>query len=201
MMNIKIGEIYVNKTWRFLLPCLKGHGDNFVRKFNPVFKLGMGISDHYLKDTDYCKEKNVFIMIDKAYHEKLSEDFITWLSYQPYYKHDYSIGSRKHMIIISIPSIFENAYEQFLLGNYSKMYTLEEIALLFSTKDRKTEYDIITKNILIEEDFIKRVNTEFGTSVSSFNEPIKEYEFPLNMEEEVFNYQQSEYSERELHKI
>ena len=70
-MKIKIGEVYVNKTWRFLLPSLKGHGDVFVRKFNPLFKLGMGISDYYLRDTEYCKEKNLFIMIDNAHHYKL----------------------------------------------------------------------------------------------------------------------------------
>ena len=95
MMNIKIGEIYVNKTWRFLLPCLKGHGDAFVRKFNPVFKLGMGISDHYLKDTDYCKEKNVFIMIDKAYHEKLSEDFIARVEKQIYEQPEFYLWTHK----------------------------------------------------------------------------------------------------------
>ena len=201
-MQIEIGKVYKNKTWKFLLVCLKGYGDVFVRKFNPLFKLGMGVGDDYMKDVECCQGKNLFIMIDKLSYEKLSEDFLRYVRYQTYYKYDYAIGNRKHMIVLSIPEIFEDAYDQFMEGRYSMMFSQENVKLLFSSSERKEEYGILMKEEETRKKFIKKVNEEFGTSVQTFDTFLKEYEFPPNMKEEIFNYQEEgEYSTRETHKI
>lgn len=206
-MQIEIGKRYVNKTWRFLLPCLKGHGDTFVRKFNPLFKLAVGINDNHLLGTNLSKERNIFILIDRAHQTKLVDEFIQWIKYQPYYKHDYCAGNnitdtRKHVIVISVPEIFNHAYDMFLQGRYSEMYTTEEIILLFSSPDRKREYDILMKSSELKNEFIRMLNSEFNTSISDFDTHVKEYELPLITDEEVFNYRKDRnYFKTELNKI
>lgn len=198
-MQIEIGKRYVNKTWRFLYPCLRGHGDIFVRKFNPLYKLAVGVSDDILKQTKYSQERNIFILIDTLFQPKIVQEFMSWITYQPYYKHHYFIDNhelttpRKLMLVLSVPEMFNNAYDNFIDSKYSQMYSIDEIMKLFNIPERKKEFDILTKNYEIEDDFIKSVNEEFDTNVYQFDEPIKEYELPLKPVEEIFNYQSDNY--------
>lgn len=198
-MQIEIGKRYVNKTWRFLYPCLRGHNDAFVMKFNPLFKLAVGISDDILKETVYTKERNIFILIDTFHQPKCVIEFMNYIVNQPFYKHHYYIDNhelskpRKMMLILSVPEMFNNAYDNFIDGLYSEMYNHDEIIKLFSNPERKNEYNILTKNTSIRKDFIKYVNEEFDTDILYFDKPIKEFELPLKPIEEIFNYKSNNY--------
>lgn len=198
-MQIEIGKRYVNKTWRFLYPCLRGHNDAFVMKFNPLFKLAVGISDDILKETVYTKERNIFILIDTFHQPRSVTEFMNYIVNQPFYKHHYYIDNhelskpRKMMLILSVPEMFNNAYDNFIDGLYSEMYNRDEIIKLFSNPERKNEYNILTKNTSITEQFIRYVNEEFGTNISYFDKPIKEFELPLKPIEEIFNYKSNNY--------
>lgn len=198
-MQIEIGKRYVNKTWRFLYPCLRGYGDVFVKKFNPLYKLAVGVSDDTLKNTKYSQDRNIFILIDTLYQPKLVQEFLSYIVFQPFYKHHYYIDNheltqtRKMMLILSIPDTFYEAYDNFIIGRYSQMYNIDVTKKLFSNPDRKKEFDILTKNYSLEEEFIKSVNEEFDTNVYQFDQPIKEYELPLKPIEEIFNYQSNNY--------
>lgn len=191
-MHIEIGKYYVNKTWRFLLPCLRGHGDVFVRKFNPIFKLAVGIHDTLVDGSEISKGRNIYILCDKLTQERLFNEFIEWIRCQEYYVGDYCpdseiVGSRKQMIVIHIPEMFNDAYDHFLKGNYSVMYLEEELKALFSNPERKKELDILTRNPKIVQDFVKQVNEEFNTSVNSEHFKMAELELPLKKKEEIFN--------------
>lgn len=198
-MQIKIGVRYINKTWRFLYPCLRGHGETFVKKLNPLFKLAVGINDSILSGTDYSKGRNIFILVDTLYQPKQVKDFMDYIVYQPFYRHHFYVNnydntqSRKLMIILTIPDGFENAYDNFILGKYSYMYNNEEIKALFSSPERKTEYDVLTLNPQLHDSFIETINKEFNTKISSFDSIIREYELPLKPKEEIFNYQEGNY--------
>lgn len=198
-MQIEIGKRYVNKTWRFLYPCLRGHGDVFVKKFNPLYKLAVGVSDDIVKGTQYSKERNIFILIDTMFQPKLVQEFLSYITFQPFYKHHYYVDNheltqaRKMMLVLSVPDMFYEAYDNFIIGRYSQMYDTDETKKLFSNIDRKKEFDILTKNYSLEDEFIKSVNEEFDTNVYYFDEPIKEYELPLKPSEEIFNYQSNNY--------
>ena len=148
-MHIEIGKYYVNKTWRFLLPCLRGHGDVFVRKFNPIFKLAVGIHDTLVDGSKISKGRNIYILCDKLTQERLYNEFIEWIRCQNYYVGDYCpdseiIDSRKQMIVINIPEMFNDAYDNFLQGNYSVMYLDNELKALFSNLERKKELNIFS---------------------------------------------------------
>ena len=191
-MNIKIGEFYVNKTWRFLMPCLQGYGESFVSRFNPIFKLGVGIHDTIVENTPIANGSNIFILCDRKYLEKTFDIFLAWVKTQDYYVTDYCPDinfekSRKLMLVLKIPKEFEKSYQHFLKGEYSKMYSIEHLNTLFlSVPSRLKEYKILTLDNSLKEEFIQSINTEFGTTMRNFDEPVKELELPLVLEEEVF---------------
>lgn len=196
-MNIEIGKYYVNKTWRFLLPCLRGYGDIFVTKFNPVFKLAVGIHDTLVDNSNISIGKNLYILCDKMINEKQFYDFLDWIKYQESYVADYCpdseiLKSRKHMIVIKIPDMFNEAYDNFLKGHYSFMYLESELKLLFSDNIRKKEYDVLSRNPIIVEEFAKKVNEEFKTKISKHDLKNAELELPLKKEEEIFNCRKNE---------
>lgn len=196
-MNIQIGECYVNKTWRFLLPCLRGHGDVFVRKFNPVFKLAVGIHDMLVDGSPIMNGRSIFILCDKLVHQREFENFLEWIKYQSYYIADYCpdseiLKSRKHVIVVAVPERFNDAYDHFLQGSYSTMYLEDEIKLLFSGEVRKQEYDILMRGAKTVDDFVKKVNIEFGTTAMPEDFKMAELDFPLVKTEEIFNYKQGD---------
>jgi hypothetical protein len=206
-MDIKIGKQYVNKTWRFLVPCLRGHGTTFVNKFNPLFKLAVGIHDTYLDGSTISNGRNIYILIDKKYKPNEYEKFMDYIKYQDYFKGEYCpdsevVSSRKHIVIIEVPKQFNNAYDNFLQGKYSKMYSDDELKILYAsilakkslTDDQKAkmrDYEILSKTGTDGlNTFLKSVNEEFDVIVnpSDFTTPETEWELPLKKKEEIFNY-------------
>jgi len=191
-MNIEIGEWYVNKTWRFLLPCLRGHGNNFVEKFNLIFKLGVAIHDIILDGSDMSEGRNILIMCDKEHKKEDYEKFLDWIKLQDYYRGSYCPNSeveysRKEVIIIQVPKQFYSAYDYFLKGEYSKMYTEEQIEALFSSKDKKEVLNILKKTEEAGNAFVKSIENEFGEEGVPLEEIEGEYEFPLVRKEEILN--------------
>lgn len=192
-MEIKNNEHYINSTWRFLMPCLKGHGSLFVIKFNSLFKLSVGIYDDLLENSNISKGKNIYVLCNKLINPDNFIDFITWIKLQDYYVTDYCfdaeiIDSEKHMVVIKIPKEYNNAYDQFIKGNYSLMYSDKDLKKLFSNNNRKKELNILTKDITIFEDFTEKVNKEFDTKIKFDYNDMLELELPLKKSEEIFNY-------------
>lgn len=207
-MKIEIGERYVNKTWRFLMPTLKGFGDTFIMKFNPVFKLAVGIHDTLLDGSVFSDGRNIYILCDKLVQEKAYNDFYNWVKFEPYFRTDYCpesniTKSRKHMIVLEIPEIFHGAYDKFVKSEYSNMYSKEHIQILFSSSERKADFDILMKSGNAYDNLIRNANKEFGTTVTSFNEYPEHLELPLKASEEVFNCEvgQNVYFTKEISKV
>lgn len=200
-MHIEFGKYYTNKTWRFLLPSLRGHGDIFIRKFNPVFKLAVGIHDMIVEGSKIANGRSIFLLCDKLVNPREFNEFLDWVKNQDYYIADYCpdsevLNSRKHMIVLRIPKLFDDAYDHFLQGNYSLMYLDEEIKIMFSNNNsRKKEYDILTRNPQIVEEFTNSVNEEFVTSGKTKPTPLDfknaELELPLKKSEEIFSYKEN----------
>lgn len=192
-MQGELGKCYINKTWRFLMPCLRAHGDEFVNKFNHLFKLGVGIFDTTVSGTKYAEGRNIFIMLDKAAHSFYFNDFMEFVRGQSYFVADYCpeediLKARRHIIVLEVPGDFHHAYDQFLLGNYSQMYTEEELKTYFNTTGRKVEYAILKRTDDAKKEFIKKIKKEFNTDVTIDDLKWAELELPLKRKEEVFNY-------------
>lgn len=197
-MKIEFGKALDNKTWRYLIPCLRGHGEVFVNKFNnEIFKLGYGISDSSLEGSKILENKRpIFIMLDKAVLPKKFNDFMDWVKYQPYYITDYSTDiintPRLHMLVLDTPEEYYKAYDKFCVGLYSEMYTKDQLDKLFDNKDTM-QYKILSKSSEYSDIFLEKVEKEFNVIFQGLDKQeflnTAEYEFPysLNSEEEIFN--------------
>lgn len=210
-MQLQSGKLYENRTWKYLYPCLNAYGKTLKNYLNSFFKLGVGIKDCNI---DSIEERSLYILIDAKissphiipaeYRERL-EKFLEWVRYQPFYKTDYVYegirNSEKHMLVIKFPSVYYKAYDKFLLGEYSKMFTSQEIETLFSfstLKDKKIETlvnsrkkdtrNILTKHANNRGIFLKKLNEEFNTDLTLEDIEEHELDFPPVEEEETFNF-------------
>lgn len=197
-MNITIGENYINRTWKYLLPCLNIYGPQFRQKLVNVFKLAVGIGDTlYTKNRD---KSCLFLLIDKKINNTQFKHFIEYVYNQVYYVDDYCfddpLTGRLHIVVIEMPSIYKKSYERFLEGNYSKMYTKENIANLYDKYNSKSKVFKDVRHVLTRDrkaipSFIKVLKNTFGDDINLTVEDAenhKEYDLPLNTKEEIFNY-------------
>jgi hypothetical protein len=195
-MELKVNQLYKNKTYSYLYPVLKGYGNTFINKFNPVFKLAVGVHDTLLDGSTVSKSSNLYVLTDTKINETKFQEFKEWVTCQDYCIADYCPDSeinksRKYMFVIKIPPEYEKAYGEFLKGNYSKMYNENALNLLFQSKDSK-EYKVLTKDPKVIPLFIKKLEEEFGTQVSQEEIEDAEYDLPLVRREEIFNYKETE---------
>lgn len=194
---VELGKILKNKTWSFLMPCLKGHGKIFTNKItNDVFKLGVGILDTSLENSYLLEDKRpIFILCDSAVNRKNFESFLDWVKYQDYFIANYTFDSkcpRKQMIVLNVPEKYNKAYDKFLVGLYSEMYSQEDLEVLITDKE-SVAYKVLSKDSTYRDFFISKVEKEFKTFIddkSSFKDSELEFPYYLNKGIEIFNYEE-----------
>lgn len=189
-MQIEIGRHYINKTWKYLRPCLKQYGSVFEAKYGSVFNLAVGIHDCLLDGTEYENQHLIYLLFDRKNNVKAYQSFMNWIVNQHYYVLDYSfddtLEGRKQMVVLKIPVFFEEAYEAFKKGAYSQMYSSEQIAYFF--KDKEDIIDILNRTSKAKENFKKKIFTSFGTTISETDLIGAELDFPVEKKKEFFNY-------------
>ncbi len=192
-MIIDPGKIYANRTRSFLLPVVKEHGSVFLHYISSIFKVAVGIDDYKLREHGYRFDSHLFFLINTVSSRKHFLNALEWFRTHDSYAFDYPfdnlVSGHMHMIVIQIPSEFKRSYKQFIKGNYSKMYTKEQIERVFSPDSDNLK--IFNPNRKVKEEFVELVNKDFGTSltVADFEgEKELEVEYPFNRMEEIFNY-------------
>lgn len=196
-MDIQESRYYVNKTYRFLLPTLRGHGELFIKKFNPLFKLAVGVHDTLLDGSSESLKRNMYILFNKRVKTQLFYSFLEWVRTESYYVADYCPDSefkdsKKHMIVVELPKRFHYSYDMFLKGKYSQMFSREEIDILFS-KSKDPDRLILLRDESQKTNLINKINKEFDIKTSNINN-IQEYDLPLKKTEEIFNCNSEDYS-------
>lgn len=198
-MKIAIGQIFLdengskmmleNATRRYLFPCLKEYGEEFVDKISNVFKIAVGIGDVIVYKAGLKYHQHIFILIDTTISSDFFIDFISWIKDQPMYEDDYVFDNiqktNMHMVVIKFPERLEEAIDKFREGRYSSMFDVYTIQELFS-RHIKTSL-VLTKNENYKPVFVKEINTKFNTDLK-VSEYEGELDFPLKEAEEVFNY-------------
>ena len=88
-MKIEFGKAFDNKTWRFLIPTIRGHGEDFVNRFNIMIrKLAYGIYDKALEGAQILDDRRpIFILCDK--NSVQFEDFLIYIRNQYFFITDY----------------------------------------------------------------------------------------------------------------
>lgn len=192
-MKLEVSKFYKNKTRLFLLPCLLHNGPEFQMRFNRVYKFAVGIHDTSLNNHNLTEEPLIYILLDKELSRKYFTEFINWLKGQDYFVKDYvsspDLSSRKHMIILRIPKLYHNAYQAFMNGRYSEMYTEEQKVLLFKEHHRQKALKVIDKTHDALLDYVQQINAIFEHDLTPAQaKEHSEYAFPLIPQHEIFNY-------------
>ena len=196
-MDIEIGKIYENKTWKFLVPCLRYLGEGFVNRFKPVFKLAVGVYDTILDGTPFEGGRKIFLLIDTKIQPQSYKVFYSWIKEQDYYVLDYyrdalNAEPRQKMIVLEFPEAHKQVYDSFIKGSYSKMFKNTEADKIYTSPSRKRELQIVKKqnNSFLLESIKKEFNADLN--ILDFKEEIEEFELPLKGKEEIFNYTNKE---------
>lgn len=202
-IEIKEGAVFINRTRQYLAPAVKLYGEEFITKYKSLAGMGVGIG---VGEVDL--NNNIYFLFDvngrlryNTYIDKKGSkiNFVFTLSYlreQPYFVKDYPFDSglygNKHMIVLKNPV---NNLDEFLKGNYSKMYTKEIINKVFDdtklSNGKKVKNDvkmILEKNKSYQNTFISNLNKEFKTTIKLDDLTDREYDFPPCLNNEVFNY-------------
>lgn len=172
-------KIIKNKTFRFLVPILVVYGLDFIRFINRLKIYAFGISNKGIE----FEENSIFILVDTLYNVDLLAEFANWLPTKSFYLGDYHFGNinktNKHMFVIKFPNEFCNAYDNFIQGKYSKMYTDTEISKYFKDSISKK---ILTKSKGAEFMIVNEIDKEFGKNIITINDILSDldnWEFSL----------------------
>lgn len=194
-MEIEIGKLYSNRTLKYLVPALNYYGPTLKTKLNLVFKLAFGIYDSLLEGSHLEGQKNIYILVDKLVRPDLYQNFMDWVKHQEYYVTDYAYdsvlehNSRKQMIVLAFPPTLADAYDKFLQGKYSLMYTKDEINAFFADENRASARHVFCKSYIAKNEFKTLIKKTFGVILEEQDLHIGswEYDLPPNKEEEFFN--------------
>jgi hypothetical protein len=201
-MNIEIGKFYLNKTWKYLLPCIKEYGPLFSSKIATVFKLAVGVGDAFLDSEDITSKRAIYLLLDKKVQPAKFILFMDWIQNQPYYMFDYSfddvLKGRRHILVIEVPEMYHNSYDYFMEGRYSEMYSSKEIRKLFGKYDNDNKYSTIwvearetmLRSPELRKPFIEKLKENFGNSldIKEIDLHDAELDLPIVKGEEIFNY-------------
>ena len=209
-MDIQNGKLYQNRTWKYLVPCLKDYEADLIANLTSFFKLGVGIADFNF----HTEEENcIYILIGtktlvssdrtlQEYQERFSR-FLDWLTHKYYFVADYPYDTNgKHMIVIRIPLKHKEVLDKFLAGKYSEMYRNTDINTYFKlcvSSNKKVEEErnkIITetRNILTKDKkyipiFVETIKKRYACDAYVEDFVDAELDFPPELSEEIFNYE------------
>lgn len=196
-MKIQLGKILMNKTVKYITPLLLNYGDEFLKEYNKLFKLAIGIGDIALTDRNIYFQKHIFILCDVTKtaitntQYKNSSSFYLFLDYirnKEFYEADYEfdnlVNGHQHMIVLKLSSEFDNILEQFKDSNYHSMYTMKEIEKLFKNNVEVTK--ILKKDNNYKLEFVNKLNKEYLTTIKPY-EWEHQLDYPIDIKQEIFN--------------
>lgn len=211
MITMQPGEVFMNKTYKYLLPIINTYSKEFIHHYNTVSEslLACGIND--VKYELATMEKNTHLLfliydtngkfdpVKKMYKDlKLSKsNFNKYLSFVRSYTHyinDYyfdNVRGNRHCVVFKVPTKYKQAYDKCLESKFSLMFTKSELTeLKINPKTRSGKPDlrylVLTKDNSYRQQFEELVNKTFDTNITL--EQDVELDFPFIKGNEIFNY-------------
>jgi len=200
-------KIFANRSAKYLAPSLRLYGEEFTIKIRGLATLGVGIQDFGFNITKESRvyDNNLYLLVDtkgpkeydKYVHEidsKINFSYaLQWLREQDCYINDYPFDSgrsgHQHMLVLKIP--VENAMTNFLKGNYTSIYTRDVVEKIFTDKEgnKNLAYNIVTKNPDFLPEYVKALNSLFGSTVSMDSvSKHEQYDVPPFVKNEIFRF-------------
>lgn len=217
-MKLTRGECVINKTRKYFLPILNTQPKPVIEAVvalkNSGGILGYGVQDYLYNDAKgiehtvaclfivvdrngaFNKNRGVYVNIRKG--EEALNNFLSVIRTQGCYVHDYIFDSVKapnqHCIVLYMGEEWHKAYEAMKKGEYSKMYSLDDLKKCHINPTEIAEgrvYYILTHNPAYFPFFKARLAKEFNLrqgEVDKLVDDEREYDTPFNLSEETFNY-------------
>ena len=203
---LKKDELHVNRTFKYLYPCLIELGPAFIGKLNKFVKLGIFITDMNYYTLNTCLYLVINVSPYRAgylleEYRKEFQEFLYWFKMQDFYETDYCYQTNFHIIVVKLPEILSSSIDSFMSGEYSKIFTKEQINKYFKpislidpimeekrNKEIQDTKSILTKDKAYIETYAKRVNKEYQTNVSPKYFQNVELDKPPYLPNEILNY-------------
>lgn len=203
-IEINNNNIYSNRTFKYLTPCLKDWGKDFVDQVGklPLQAWGIGdcsVNSVFDEDNLYC-----LIVTDGTFKNNRNfvlnkvSDFLDWFRSHPSYHDDYEyddFNGNKHMLVVNLPEQHKGIITKFINGSYSSMYNKDTIDRLFNKKMKigrieqdNDKYLVLTHDSRYREVFKKRLKEDFNYNSGDIAIDA-EYDYPPILGEEIFNYE------------
>lgn len=189
-MKISIGQVFANKTLKYVLPLLRKHYDDvLITMVNSVSVLAVGIGDFVIQEQH---NQHIFILVDSKVNARIFYELIGYIMDKEYfmntYAYDNALTGRMQMIVFKLP---ENVMNKFMNGEYSKMYSFEDACDLIK---HENVFDVIVKNPKHKPKFIDEVEVEYGYRLKVCGEldevGDRELDIPPEKKNEIFNYRE-----------
>lgn len=222
-----------NRTRRYLYPIINSFGKTFLQELLHITEytrgeIGQTVLSVNLCDLIYyrCKgfDNHLFMIFDtKGVYDfnkgkyinpieakKRFLNFLVFARNNKSYVADYQyLYGKKHCIVFEIPIEYRNAYEKFLKGQYSQMYSLEQLSELGfhpflkvgkkNTQEPNANYVVLTKDKNLGVVVLKhKIKEAYG--VDSPPENPTEYDILWENSEEVLNFDYAKKDEVEFFK-
>ena len=188
-MQLEIGRLYINKTYKYLYPIIKSFGETFLVKHSSLWKLATGIYDDSFNGK-YEDDRLLFVLYDKKHKPKLFENVLQYFKYQDYYHSDYAYDDithgRMHMVVFKIPEKYNDTYDYFRKSQYSFMYSEKETNELFKATEKGVDVMYRTEEAYTR--MIAITKNSFNVDVTKNDLIGFELDFPLENVKEIFNY-------------
>ena len=197
--SLSIGKVFKNRTLVYLVPALSYYGSTFNAKLMVLPIKAFGIFDEDLKAFEqYSYRKSIYVLVDCSIKKSVTISVLNWFKNQEYYVDivPYSNPEGDHkLLIIDFPEEFSGAYDNFILGKYSFMYSKEEVNKFFSPKVNEFHdkaVNVFNKTEKAALEHIQAVKKHFNADLKL--EDLKgkgyQYDFPPKKEQEFFNYKE-----------
>ena len=178
-------KVIENKTFKYIAPTILKHGEAFSYCLRNLIKIQYAIHDT-LFDGSFLGGYSLFI---KYYKLGKYSKFLDGIYESPGFIFDYNptddLKSLVGCLIIRLPERFFEAYENFIAGAYSKMYSAQEVESMFVSPQVK---DVLLHREPALQKFVKDLEETFQVkSLNPKDFEKAEYDFPLILKEEVFN--------------
>jgi len=157
--------MYFNTTYLLLAPQLSYYGVDFVQDLLSLKPVFYGIGYKRLKH-----RKLVVAVLNRTKVQSFFDNYKRVVI-----KKEETIGSNNNIVgilTIKIPDRFHSAYDNFMRGRYSKMYTTEEIDNLYTHDDRlrilNKKYYILAKDIFSRSKSLKqKIENKIGVELDN----------------------------------
>lgn len=182
-------DLRINKTYNYLSPIIDTFDPVFLENFSKIQRIGYTIHDT-LFDGSTLYPYSIFVVYKKRRRDYIYNLHLKAVLESSYCIFNYNPTSEPFSdvgcFILKIPEEFHETYSQFLQGNYSKMYSQEQIDLLFDDKDPVRQ--VLLKKEIARQNFINQLTKDFELKISLSNFYPDEYDYPLVAEEEILNF-------------